>query len=349
MKWIDYMCYGIQLGLKTIKEEDINALIFFILGINKMNLIPKISIVVVNLNLAEYIEDCLLSIINQNYDNLELIVVDGQSTDGSISIIEKHKVHISKLIIEKDNGAYFAVEKGLQNCSGDIMAWISSDDMYLPHSFKAVAQIFNQYPDIDWLMGQSKEFNQRGSLIGRIGMNWSRWSRKRILSNDYQFIQQESCFWRRNLWNEAGGVIDTQYKYAADLALWTRFFRYSKLHTTTAELAGFRHRDKEQRSKKHLKEYLTEASLIIRQEKKSLNFLERLEIIFLKLMRWVFGPFFFLDIPFFNKIYPAIFKIPTLINYDFDEQQFVRNNTLVKHPAMLFGKRQIHKKALGLK
>ncbi|MBL4709586.1 MAG: glycosyltransferase [Flavobacteriales bacterium] len=310
---------------------------------------PKISIVTINYNGGTYLEETIESVINQDYPNLEYILIDGGSTDNSLDIIKKYQSHFSYWESSKDEGQYFAIQKGFQKCTGDIMAWISSDDKYLPKAFFVVADIFTKFPETNWLMGQAREYTEFGALVGRITIPWCRWSKYRYYTNDFQFIQQESCFWSKELWEKAGAKLDTSYKLAGDMELWARFFRFEKLHTTTFELAGFRHRKDEQRSKDFLHIYLEEAKKIIRREKKVLSFKIRLILPIMNLIRWFLGPFFFFDSLLINKIYPFLFGIPTLINYDFDLHDYVRSNVTIQHPPMVLGKRQIHRKTLRKK
>ena len=227
---------------------------------------PKISIVLVNKNSGEFLEECILSVVNQNYPNLELVLIDGKSTDNSLDIIKQYENYFSCWISEKDESQYHAVQKGFEKTSGDIMAWMNSDDKYLPGSLHTVALIFNEFPKINWLMGYPGEYSKEGVLLHRISLSWTRWSKLRYYTYDFQFIQQESCFWTRSLWEKAGGNVFTSYSLAGDMELWTRFFRHEKLHTTIAALAGFRQHNSEQRSVLKRNEYLAECNEILKSE-----------------------------------------------------------------------------------
>lgn len=307
---------------------------------------PKISIVIVNYNLGEFLEECIQSVVTQGYPNLEIILIDGGSTDNSLAIIEKYKAHFTYWVSEADEGQYHAIQKGFEKSTGEIMAWINSDDKYLTKSFYGVAGIFNKFPEVHWLMGLAREYTEEGIVVGRITAPWSRWSKYRFYTNDFQFIQQESSFWTRKLWEKSGATLDTDFKLAADMELWSRFFRHEKLHTTIIELAGFRHRKSGQRSKDHLGIYLQECNKVVRREQKQLSIVNKLLLPLMYINRWLFGPFFFFDIPVFNQIYAFFFGIPKLINYDFEEHKYVRKNILIKHPPMVLGKLQIHRKVL---
>ena len=117
---------------------------------------PKISIVMPSYNQAQFIEKSILSILNQNYPNTELIIIDGGSNDGTIDKIKKYEDKIKFWISEKDQGQSDALNKGFARCTGDIYGWLNSDDVYLPNTFKNIASIFSKNKDKkivfgDWL------------------------------------------------------------------------------------------------------------------------------------------------------------------------------------------------------
>ena len=256
----------------------------------------------------------MLSVLNQEYPNLEYIIIDGGSTDNSVDIIRKYAHHLAYWVSEPDDGQYHAVEKGLNKCTGDIMAWINSDDFYLPGAFHTVARIFNTHPDVNWLRGIALECKENGDIWNRIATPWSRWSRYRYLTGDFQFIQQESTFWRKEVWEQAGSYMDRSVQYAGDMELWARFFRHEKLYTAHHHLAVFRHRDEGQISKTYMVEYINECRQVVKREKKRLSFVEKIKTGFLYLARFGWGLFFFADIPFLRRIYPWLFGIPPLID-----------------------------------
>ncbi|OFZ56960.1 MAG: hypothetical protein A3D92_06880 [Bacteroidetes bacterium RIFCSPHIGHO2_02_FULL_44_7] len=308
---------------------------------------PRISIVTTNFNGGQFLEETILSVIGQNYPNLEYILMDGGSTDNSLEIIEHYSAHFTFWTSEKDEGQYHAIQRGFERSTGDIMAWINSDDKYLPGAFHSVAKIFRKFPDIHWLMGLAREYTEYGALVGQIQLNWCRWSKYRYLTNDFQFIQQESSFWTRELWEKAGARLDTKYDLAADMELWARFFRYEKLHTTSLELSGFRHRREGQRSKVHKHTYLEEARSVVRREQALLPVYQQMVLPFRYLAKWCFGPFFFFDIPFFWRFYRLSFALPKVIYYNFAQHEFSLDDHRVKYPPMLIGKLQIHRKVIS--
>ena len=225
---------------------------------------PLISIVTPNYNGAEYLEETILSVLGQDYPNLEYIIIDGGSTDESINIIKKYEDKLTYWVSEKDKGLYDAIQKGFTKSSGEIMAWINSDDMYHKRAFLTVAEIFSLFPQVNWLQGNPTTFDEFGRTIFTYDLK--RWSKFDYYLYNYGWIQQESIFWRRALWVKSGEKVGNNLRLAGDLDLWLRFFRYEKLYVTTALVGGFRQRSKNQLSLDHMSSYIQEADKQIKVE-----------------------------------------------------------------------------------
>lgn len=207
---------------------------------------PKISIVTPNLNGEAFLEETILSVLGQNYPNLEYIVIDGGSTDRSVEIIKKYEDCLTYWISEPDNGLYDALQKGFEKSTGEIMTWINSDDILHVHSFKTVNETFEKYYFIHWITGLCSQIDENGRNIG--ANNILKWSRLDYLMGNYKFIQQEGTFWKRDLWEKAGSYIDKSFKLAGDYDLWNRFFLFEKLYSINSILASFRVRKTNQLS-----------------------------------------------------------------------------------------------------
>ena len=202
-----------------------------------------ISIITPTYNSEKYLEKCILSILQQGCCEYEHIIVDGGSTDGTLSIIRKYeKLYPMKWISEKDNGMYDAIAKGFKLASGDIFCWLNSDDMYMPWTLRAV-QIAMNHKDVKWIMGMPSNFNAEGICYLPLGepIPISRWFiRKGWMENRKLWsIQQESSFWKRELYEQVGGL-DQQYKLAGDYHLWKKFADVADLYMVDSVLAGFR-------------------------------------------------------------------------------------------------------------
>ena len=235
---------------------------------------PKISVVTPNFNKGRYLEKTILSVLSQGYPNLEYVIIDGGSTDGSLDIIKKYAERLTYWVSEPDDGVYFAIIKGFEHTTGDIMAWIGSDDFYHPNSFFTVAHIFSEFPQVSWLEGAQAHYDEEGRTVAvETGPYFNHLC---FLMHRYQWIQQESTFWRRELYEKVGGI-KTNYKLAGDFDLWMRFSRCEKLYVTNALIGGFRHSVDQLSNDLHL--YTSEADDIIARESVSVEEREQVKIL----------------------------------------------------------------------
>ncbi len=251
-----------------------------------MNSYPKITVVTPNYNQAQFIEQTINSVLEQNYPNLEYIIIDGGSTDGSLEIIKKYADKLHYWISEKDKGMYDAINKGFSMGNGDIMCWINSDDILLKDSLINVSEIFQKNLDVLWIRGIPTIINEK-SKVTWTGQDKPVHSKyffylHRYLST-FSFIQQESTFWTRDLWEKVGGQLDESYKLAADFDLWMRFFKYQKIYFTHKKLGAFRKREGQQSENKNL--YLQETLKSVKHNQSKLNFKDQSFIIFFKFLR----------------------------------------------------------------
>lgn len=207
-----------------------------------MSELPKISIVTPSFNDAAYLERTIESVLEQGYPNLEYIIVDGASTDGSVDIIRKYRHSLAWWCSEPDGGMYDAINKGFSHATGEIMGWINSDDIHHPGSLFILAEVFGEHKDVNWIQGIPNVVDEKGRLVyisphAVVDKFWF-YLKRHIRSKRY--IQQESTFWRRSLWEKAGGYVSTKVKYAGDFELWLRFFKYDRLISVPALLGAFR-------------------------------------------------------------------------------------------------------------
>jgi glycosyltransferase involved in cell wall biosynthesis len=223
---------------------------------------PKISIVTPSFNQGKFLEETIRSVLLQGYPNLEYIIIDGGSTDHSVAVIRKYEPWLTYWTSEKDRGHAHALNKGFARTSGDILAWINSDDLYLPGALRAVGEIFSAYPDIAWLTsGHPAECDAQTRVLLRYASGFS--SRfffiAGYLGHTYStgWVQQESTFWRRRLWQWAGAAINETIALATDFELWSRFFRYASPAVVQMPLGCFRFHSG-QRSRAFLDRYVDE-------------------------------------------------------------------------------------------
>lgn len=220
-----------------------------------------------SLNRARFLAETIHSVLDQNYPNLEYIIVDGGSTDGSVEIIREFEDRLAWWVSEPDRGPYDAINKGFARATGEVMAWIGSGDEYLPWTFKVVAGAMSASPQIEWLTSQFHLFydgqGQPTRCEQHVGLSRSLVLRGGTLPGcgwpALCFLQQESTFWRRSLWDRIGGRLDFEAcPLAADYDLWMRFARAAELYSVPVPLAGFRQHGDQLRGQA-MQEYIRQA------------------------------------------------------------------------------------------
>ena len=193
---------------------------------------PKLSIITPSYNQAQYLEETILSVLNQNYESLEFIIIDGGSTDGSVDVLRKYEGRLAFWVSEKDRGQAHALNKGLAQATGDVVAYINSDDLYLPGAFAAVMSYFREHPDCDWLCGDTLMFGE-GHKDEIIAADVPR-SAAQALSWAYK-APQPGMFWKRELLRDG---FAERWRYCFDHELYVRLllagYRCEHLPVTVA-------------------------------------------------------------------------------------------------------------------
>ena len=201
---------------------------------------PKISIVTPSYNQAQFIEETIRSVLLQGYPNLDYIVIDGGSTDGSIEIIRKYEKYLTYWISEKDRGQSHAINKGFAKSSGDILCWINSDDLLKPGALDFVGRSFANISIPAWLIGSSELVDSTGKLINlRISENVTL---EGVLMWNENWFAQQSTFWNRPMWN-AVSELDESLHYAMDFALWLKMFGVADPLLTKELLSSYRYQE----------------------------------------------------------------------------------------------------------
>jgi glycosyltransferase involved in cell wall biosynthesis len=229
---------------------------------------PRISLVTAVYNGERYLEQTIRSIVGQGYPNLEYIIVDGGSTDGTVEIIRKYEQQVTCWFRQKDRGVYAALNEGFARSTGEIMGWLNASDMLHVDGLFVVGSVFRQFSEVEWITGRPTGFSSNGMTI-KVG-EVPRWSRYRFLAGANIFVQQESTYWRRGLWERAGGALSTEYRAEGDFELWTRFFRHAKLYPVDALIAGYR-RHEDALSSSDIDRYIRNCEEIAGREVESLG------------------------------------------------------------------------------
>jgi glycosyltransferase involved in cell wall biosynthesis len=180
--------------------------------------LPRISIVTASFNQGKFIEATIRSVLDQGYPNLEYIIIDGGSTDESVEVIRRYEKHLAYWISEKDKGAADAISKGFARATGDIFAYLNSDDLYLPGSLQAIATLMRD-PSIDVAFGNMYWMDASGNTIGE--RRQTRFTRMGYLFGGSD-LMQPATFWRKDLYVRCGGI-DVSYRFTFDTDLFFRF------------------------------------------------------------------------------------------------------------------------------
>ncbi|HRO85547.1 MAG TPA: glycosyltransferase family 2 protein [Niabella sp.] len=165
----------------------------------------KISIITPSYNQGEFIEDTILSVIGQGYDNYEYIIIDGGSKDDTVEIIKKYESKIYYWVSEKDKGQTDAINKGMKKATGDIVCWINSDDVLLPNALNIVANYFNRNADLEFLNGLSIEIDRKGYVKKLTHIFQNKWFARNGCFN----VCQQGMFWKKSVFNKVGYLDET--------------------------------------------------------------------------------------------------------------------------------------------
>jgi hypothetical protein len=226
-----------------------------------------IALVTPSFNQGRFLDATLRSVLDQGYPALEYVVLDGGSTDGSVQIIQQHASRLTAWRSQPDGGQYDAINQGFAMTSGEIMGWLNSDDLHCPWTLSVVGRIFAEFSDVRWLTTRfPMRFNGDGQVTNCTdarGFSTDALARGEYLPGSPGFlagtIQQESTFWRRSLWEQVGGALDTSLDSAADFELWCRFSQQTDLVAVSAPLAGFR-RHGDQKTSRAMEAYRAQAA-----------------------------------------------------------------------------------------
>jgi len=197
---------------------------------------PLVSIVTPSFNQAQYLEATVLSVLEQDYPRIEYIVMDGGSTDGSSEILERYSDRIAHWVSEPDEGQTDAINKGFDIATGDIFAWINSDDLYRPGAISEAVEFLNNSPEVGMVYGDADFIDEQGEWIGKFPAAKTDYRR---LRQGYVHIPQQSTFFRSRLWPLVR-PLDTSFYFAMDYDLWVRLAALTPIAYFQRTWAAFR-------------------------------------------------------------------------------------------------------------
>ena len=196
---------------------------------------PKISIVTPSYNQGKFIERTVRSVLLQRYPDLEYIVMDGGSTDDTLDRLASYMEQFSYFVSEPDKGQADAIANGFARSSGEIMAYLNSDDLLAPDALHFVARFFRDNPNIDWIYSHRCTVDDEDRVI----WYWIVPPHQNFLMRRWDYIPQETCFWRRSLFEKTGNI-DRSYRFAMDYDLFVRFMNHGHGRRVNRFLGAFR-------------------------------------------------------------------------------------------------------------
>ena len=203
--------------------------------------LPRITVVTPSYNQGDFIEQTIKSVLGQGYPDLEYIVVDGGSTDGTVDILKRYdgRLHWTS---EPDRGQSHAINKGLRIATGEVFAFLNSDDLYEPGALRKVGAFFVQHPEAAWLSGRCRNIDEQGREIRKaITLYKNLWLRLRSYAvlQVLDYVAQPATFWRRRV-IEKVGLFDEHLSYAMDYDYSLRLGPHFRLWVLNEYLACYR-------------------------------------------------------------------------------------------------------------
>jgi glycosyltransferase involved in cell wall biosynthesis len=195
-----------------------------------------VSIVTPSYNQSRYIEQTIKSVLSQDYPQIEYIVIDGGSSDGTQNIVKQYEQRLAWWVSEEDAGQTDAINKGFARATGDILAWINSDDTYEPGAVSAAVNSLREHPEVGMVYGDCNYIDGTGHVIGKFRAAQTDY---RLLRRGYTHIPQQTMFFRADLWRRVG-PLDPSYYFAMDYDLWTRIAARTEIKYIRQTWANFR-------------------------------------------------------------------------------------------------------------
>jgi len=196
---------------------------------------PLVSIVIPSYNQGSFLEQTIKSLLDQDYPRIEILVIDGGSQDKSLDIIEQYKSQLAFAISEADSGQSEAINKGFRKATGEVFAWLNSDDLMAPSSVKLAVSYLTDDPDVGIVYGDRIHIDPKGNIIG---INRCPPYYTKMLSRNIT-IPQETVFFRRQFFEAVGGL-DENLHFSMDFDLWCKFQKLTKFKHLPAFMGYYR-------------------------------------------------------------------------------------------------------------
>ena len=200
---------------------------------------PKVSIVIPSYNQGQFLEASIRSVLDQDYPHIEILVVDGASKDSSVEVIRKYADHFTWWVSEKDKGHADALNKGFSHATGDILAWLNSDDIYHPGAVSEAVAFLKAHPEVGMVYADADLIDDAGQAIGKFAAKQTDY---RAMLRGSVHIPQATTFFRADLWRKVG-PLDLSLFFAFDYDLWVKLAKISEIRYVPRVWADFRMHD----------------------------------------------------------------------------------------------------------
>jgi glycosyltransferase involved in cell wall biosynthesis len=197
---------------------------------------PKVSIITPSYNQGQFLEASILSVLEQDYPNIEYIIVDGGSKDGSVDVIRKYQNRLAWWVSEKDKGHADALNKGFSHATGEILAWLNSDDIYYPGAISEAVSVLMGHPQVGMVYGDADLIDDAGAPAGQFS---SKQTSYRQMLRGSVHIPQATTFFRAGIWRQVG-PLDLTLFYSFDYDLWVKIAKISEVLYVPKRWAKFR-------------------------------------------------------------------------------------------------------------
>lgn len=225
--------FGIRLGL--FHQYSPRPLSVTVIGsASESGELPRISLVTPSFNQVQFLGKAIESVLVQKYPDMEYCIQDAGSTDGSVDLLRAYRGRGLTVHIERDAGQADALNRGFANTTGEIMGYLNSDDLLLPGALQRVVGLFHDHPEVDVVYGNRLIVDEQDCEVGR----WILPGHDQELLRYVDYVPQESMFWRRRIWDRAGGKFDEKMQFAMDWELILRFMNAGAVFEHMPELFG---------------------------------------------------------------------------------------------------------------
>ena len=199
-------------------------------------MLPLVSIITPSYNQGYFLAETIQSVLSQDYPNLEYIIVDGGSTDNSVEVIQQYANQLAWWVSERDQGQTDALNKGFSHATGDILAWINSDDTYQPGAIREAVEYLLAHPEISMVYSDANLIDQQGKYLGRFPSRQTDYAK---MLGGYVHIPQATTFFWQRVWKQVG-PLDVSLNYSFDYDLWVRLAKIAPVIYVPKVWANFR-------------------------------------------------------------------------------------------------------------